>query len=94
MTTIEGGVTPHSASGARTGRVSSSASTENLYGMSLGGIKVDQSVAVRREVISVEEDRDHEGYEMHLGREGMHSKMESRERVDKASWETRSVEEF
>lgn len=63
--------------------------------MSLGIIKVDQSVAVRREIVGVEE-ADHEGYEMQLARERTHGhgKMESRERIDKASWETRSVEDF
>lgn len=78
MTTIEGGVGPGHTRG---GTLSSSASTEHLYGM---GIKVEATVNVKTEDV----DRDCEVFEL------QHQKRDSRERVDKASWETRSLEDI
>lgn len=61
--------------------LSSSASTEHLYGM---GIKVQATVDVRTE----EAQTDDEVFEL---RQQEHRKTSSRELVDKSSWETRSL---
>jgi hypothetical protein len=76
VTTIEGGAGP----GHARGTLSSSASTEHLYGM---GIKVEATVNVRREDADIDQ-----AFEL------QHQKSDSRERIDKASWETRSLEDL
>jgi hypothetical protein len=78
VTTIEGGAGPGHARG---GTLNSSASTEHLYGM---GIKVEATVNVRTEEVDV----DREAFEL------QHHRTESRERIDKTSWETRSMEDL
>jgi hypothetical protein len=80
--TIEGGA--NGAAHARGATLSSSPSTEHLYGM---GIKVEATVNVRSDEVQTDE----EAFEL---RQPQHRKTDSRERVDKASWETRSLEEL
>lgn len=82
VTTVEAG-----ASGpghTRGGALSRSASTEHLYGM---GIKVEATVNVRTEEVQT----DDEAIEL---RQQQHRKTDSRDRVDKASWDARSLEDL
>lgn len=82
VTTVETGVS--GAGHTRGVTLNGSASTEYLYGM---GIKIQATVDVRSE----EAQMDDEAFEL---REREDRKRESRERVDKASWETRSLEDL
>jgi hypothetical protein len=82
VTTVETGVS--GAGHSRGATLSSSASTERLYGMS---IKVQATVDVRSE----EAQMDDEAFELSQRED---RKTESRERVDKTSWETRSLEDL
>lgn len=82
VTTIEGGA--HGPGHSRGGQLSSSASTEHLYGM---GIKVEATVNVRSEEAQTDDDV----FEL---RQQKQRKTDSREQVDKVSWETRSLEDL
>jgi hypothetical protein len=81
VTTIQGGA--NGDSHARGGALSNNTSTEHLYGM---GIKIEATVNVRSEAQT-----DEEAFEL---RQPQHRKTESRERIDKASWEARSLEDI
>jgi hypothetical protein len=81
-TTVE--TTVSGAGHTRGATLSSSASTEHLYGM---GIKVLATVDVRTEDVQT----DDEAFEL---RQQGHRKTQSRERVSEMGWETRSLDDL